>query len=104
MVLAQAVDLNVAHNDHAVVVVPLVVPDGLVDDLARRLLVPLGQEQQRLGVPRRRVQEARPRRVLADALEDRAHRAAHLLQALRVGSRVRLLCVAGCDASQPQAK
>jgi len=55
MVLAQGKDLNVSHNDQLVMVL---VEDGAVDNVPQVLLVALCEEEQRLCVPLRRVQQS----------------------------------------------
>lgn len=95
MVLAEAVDLNVLDNDHFVVAL---VKEGVVDKVLDVDVVALCEEEQGLGVARRRVEEALAVGVLADALEQGAHGAAHALQAL-LGLLGRLLsAVAGAAA------
>src|SRR5690625_1755517 len=76
VVLAEAVDLNVLDNDHLVVAL---VEEGVVDNVLDVDLVALCEEEEGLGVARGRVEEALAVRVLADALEEGAHGAAHLV-------------------------
>lgn len=58
------------------------VEERVVDNILDIDLVALGQKQQRLRIPRRRGQQALAVAVLAHALEQRPHGAAHLLQPL----------------------
>lgn len=77
--LAHAEDLDVLDNDHLVVAL---LEDGAIDDIAHVLLVPLCEEEHRLGVPLRGGQQALAVSVLAHALEYRPHGAAHARQPL----------------------
>jgi hypothetical protein len=86
MVLAQGGNLNVPLNHHAVVVVPLVVPDCIPNDVARVLVVSLREVEPRFGKPLRRVQQAGAVWVLADTLKEAPDMAAHLLYRGRVVS------------------
>ena len=53
MMLAETVNLDISHNNHTVMIVAFIVPDGVVDDLAGGLLVALCEEKECLGVARR---------------------------------------------------
>lgn len=76
VVFAKGEDLNVLDDDHLRVVL---VEQGAIGDGVHVVLVALGEEEQGLGVARGRVQQALAVGVLAEALEYRAHGAAHLL-------------------------
>ena len=66
MVLAQREDVNVAHDDHLVMVFS---EDSRANDIGQALLIALGHPQQRLGVSLWRAGKPLAIRVLADALE-----------------------------------
>lgn len=77
MVLAHAKDLNVLDNDHLVVAF---LEDGIVDNVLDILLVAAGQEEHGLGIASRGVEDAGAVGVFADAFEDGADGALHLLE------------------------
>lgn len=79
VVLAHGKDLNVLDNHHLVVAL---LEDGPVDNVAHVLLVALGQEEHGLGVALGRGEETFAVRVLADAFEQGADGALHLVEAL----------------------
>jgi hypothetical protein len=75
VVFAQAKYINVLDNHHLVVAF---VEDSSVDNVTHVLLVALGEEQHRFGIPLRRGQQTLSIRILANALEYRPHCRAHL--------------------------
>ena len=78
MMLAQAENLDILHDDH--LVVPLV-EDCAVDHVLDVLLVALGEEEHGLGVAGGGVEEAFAVGVFAHALEEGADCGGHLCEA-----------------------
>ena len=76
MVLAHRVELDVPQHDH---VVRTRIEDGVVQHAPGRLTVTTGEERQRLGHPRRRLQQTIAFGVLAQFDEQLANQRGNLL-------------------------
>lgn len=73
--LAKAVHLDILDNHQLIVIL---VEDSTIHDIAKILLVPLGEEHHRLGVSLGRPMQAFSVGIFADAFQYRAHRAREL--------------------------
>ena len=105
VVLAQRVQLNVAHHDHALV---RFVEQRIADHLRRVEPVPAGEPGQRLGDPRRRLGQPSPIRVFSQKLELAADDALELRDACGTAARASSRrasrrVVAGADFSRRPA-
>lgn len=79
VVLAHGEDLDVLDDNHLVVAL---LENGPVDNVAHVFLVALGQEEHRLGVPLGSGEETFAVRVFAEAFEEGADGALHLVETL----------------------